>query len=178
MTSFKRTYARTFVLSAPDPVKSTFTPCLWWRFLDTHRQVWLSLFVGSLLSTGSSYTQDFVCALQGSVSPVLCKFCNQITLAFNVRFPRCSQFLCQIPRLGNLLWALELLQQCKKFLGIITSSLWVVCSVLCGGAHMPCLSGLLQPEPLSPWQATADLCLHRRHSNTQRQVWLGLREHS
>ena len=27
---------------------------------------------------------------------------------------------------------------------------------------------------LSLWQATADLCLHRRHSNTQRQVWLSV----
>ena len=34
--------------------------------------------------------------------------------------------------------------------------------------------GLLQSEPLSPWQATADLCLLRRHSNTQKQVWLSL----
>ena len=34
--------------------------------------------------------------------------------------------------------------------------------------------GLLQPEPLSPRQATADLCLCRRHSNTQRQVSLSL----
>ena len=30
-----------------------------------------------------------------------------------------SQSFCQIPRLGNLLWALELLQQCKNFFGII-----------------------------------------------------------
>ena len=34
--------------------------------------------------------------------------------------------------------------------------------------------GLLQPESLSPWQATTDSCLHRKHSNTQRQVWLSL----
>ena len=30
-----------------------------------------------------------------------------------------SQSLCQIPRLGNLLWALELLQKCGNFFGII-----------------------------------------------------------
>ena len=34
--------------------------------------------------------------------------------------------------------------------------------------------GLLHPEPLPLQQATADLYLHRRHSNTQRQVWLSL----
>ena len=32
----------------------------------------------------------------------------------------------------------------------------------------------LLPEHLSLWQATADLYLHRRHSDSQRQVWLGL----
>ena len=52
---------------------------------------------------------DVVCALQEPVSPVLCKFCNQIPLASKVKFPGASQFLCQIPRLGNLLWVLELL---------------------------------------------------------------------
>ena len=34
--------------------------------------------------------------------------------------------------------------------------------------------GLLHPVTLPPWQATADLFLHRRHSNTQRQFWLSL----
>ena len=34
--------------------------------------------------------------------------------------------------------------------------------------------GLLHPEPLPLWQATADLYLWKRHSNTQRQVWLSL----
>ena len=34
--------------------------------------------------------------------------------------------------------------------------------------------GVLHPEPLPMWQATADLYLHRRHSNPQRQVWLSL----
>ena len=29
---------------------------------------------------------------------------------------------------------------------------------------MPCLPGLLKPEPLAPWQATAEPGLHRRHS--------------
>ena len=41
---------------------------------DTHRQVWLSLVGSLLLSLGSWCTQSSVCALQESVSPVLCKF--------------------------------------------------------------------------------------------------------
>ena len=36
-----------------------------------------------------------------------------------VCFPNGSQSFCWIPRLGNLLWALELLKQCKNFFGII-----------------------------------------------------------
>ena len=36
------------------------------------------------------------------------------------------------------------------------------------------LPALLQPELLSLWQASADLCFHRRHSNTQRKVCLSL----
>ena len=76
-----------------------------------------------LLSPGSWCTQGFVCALQESVSPVLWKFCNQILLAFKVKFSGDSQSLCWIPRLGNLLWALELLQQCENFFGIIVLQL-------------------------------------------------------
>ena len=40
--------------------------------------------------------------------------------------------------------------------------------------QMLCLPVLLLPEPLCPWQATADSFFHRRHSNTQRPVWLSL----
>ena len=124
----------------------------------------------------------FVCALQESVSTVMCKLCNQIPLASKVKFPGSSQSLCRIYSLGNLLCALELLHKCKNFFGIIV--LLFVGHLLYDGAngglfqddlcHTPCLPGLMQPEPLSLWQATADPCLHRRHSNTQTQVWLSL----
>ena len=40
--------------------------------------------------------------------------------------------------------------------------------------HMPCLPGLLQPEPLSLPQATADTCHYRRHANIQMQVRLSV----
>ena len=70
--------------------------------------------------------------------------------------------------------------------------LWYHCSAVCGlsaqwlygGAngkllqdglcHRLCDSGLLHPEPVPLQQATADPRLHRRQSNTQRQVWLSL----
>ena len=59
-----------------------------------------------LLSLGSWCTQGFVYALQESLSPPkLWKFYNQILLTF--RFPGDFQSLCQIPRLGSLMWCLE-----------------------------------------------------------------------
>ena len=40
---------------------------------------------------------------------------------------------------------------------------------------MLCVPGLLQPEPLSLWQATADPCLHSGHSKAGlAQSWWGL----
>ena len=63
--------------------------------------------VGSLLlPPGPGCAQGFLWALQESDSPVLYKFCNQIPLTSKVKFPRGSQSLCQIPKLGNLLWVL------------------------------------------------------------------------
>ena len=61
----------------------------------------------------------FLCALQESVSPILCKFCNQIPLASKVKFHGGSQSLCQTPRLGNLSWVAELSYQCENLFGVI-----------------------------------------------------------
>ena len=113
-TFFKRTCTRTVVFSAPDPMVGHCQPM---PLLGTpgHSQASLaqSLVRPLLLSPGSRCTQNFICVLQESVSPVLWKFCNQIPLAFKIRFPGDSLTLCQTPRLGNQLWALELLQQCE-----------------------------------------------------------------
>ena len=64
-------------------------------------------------------TSFCLCPSRVSVSPVLWKFCNQILPAFRVKFPGGLQSLCWIPRLGNLLFTLELSQQCENFFGII-----------------------------------------------------------
>ena len=66
----------TLLHSVPLTLKQATTdPRLPWILLDTHRQVWVSFLWGSLLlSPGSWCSQSFVCALQESVSPVLCKF--------------------------------------------------------------------------------------------------------
>ena len=42
-TSFKRSHAHTAALSAPDPAAGHYRPTPPNRFLDTHRQVWVTL---------------------------------------------------------------------------------------------------------------------------------------
>ena len=109
MTSFKRSCASSVLFSSPDPLADLCCPT---SLLKTpgHSQssLYQSLVMSLFFSPGSWCTQGFVCALQESISPVLCKFCNQIRLASKVKFPGGSQSLCQIPRLGNLLCILEL----------------------------------------------------------------------
>ena len=109
VTSFKRSYAHTVVFGAPDPATGYCWPTPPAE-IPGHSQASLgqSLVGTLLLSPGSWCTQGFVCALQQSISPVLCKFCNQIPLTSKVKFPGRSQSLCQILRLGNLLLVLEL----------------------------------------------------------------------
>ena len=73
--SFKRSHARIAALSAPDHAAGHCRPT---PPLETpgHSQANLgqSLVGTLLLSPGSWCAQGFVCALQESVSPVLCKF--------------------------------------------------------------------------------------------------------
>ena len=75
MTSFKRSHAHTAPLGAPDPAAGHHQPT---PLPETPGHSWASLsrsLVGSLLlSPESWYAQGFVCALQESVSPVLCNF--------------------------------------------------------------------------------------------------------
>ena len=75
VTSFKRSYVPIAALSAPNPAAGHHQPTL---LPKTSGHSWASLgqsLVGSLLlSSGSRWAQGFVCALQESVSPVLCKF--------------------------------------------------------------------------------------------------------
>ena len=138
----------------------------------------LILFLGSWCSWG------FVCALQESVSPVLSQFCNQSPLAFKVKFPGGSQSLWRIPRLGNLLWVLELLQQCKNVFG--TAVLQFVGHLLSGSMvelmaasstsvyAACCASQVCCSQSPPPHGSRCSPRLHRRQSNTQRLVWLSL----
>ena len=75
VTYFKRSHAHTATLSAPDPAAGYHQPT---PLLETPGHSRASLGqspVGSLLLfPGSWCAQGFVCALQESVSPVLCRF--------------------------------------------------------------------------------------------------------
>ena len=106
-TSFKWSHAGTATLIAPNtaaghhrPTPPPETP--------GHSQANLGWSLGGVTSPFAWVLcmEGFVCALKESVSPVLCKFCNQIPLASNVKLPGGSQSLCQIPRLVNPLWFL------------------------------------------------------------------------
>ena len=108
------------VVDAPDPTAGHCWPMSSPETPENSQASQVQSLVGSLLlSPGSWSTQSFVCALQESLSPFLWKFCNQFPLAFKVKFPGDSQVPCRIPRWGNMLWDLELLQYCKNFFGII-----------------------------------------------------------
>ena len=74
VTSFKRSHQALLHSVAPTLQQATADSHLCQRLLDTHGQVWVSLLWGHcsfLLGPGA---QGSVCALQESVSPVLCKF--------------------------------------------------------------------------------------------------------
>ena len=118
MTSFSMA-RRNIVFTAPYPMQATVNPCLHWRLQDTPRQVWLSLLWGHcsfllgptmhkvfFLPSKSLFPQSLRSSIIKSHWP---------SKSHSVG----SQSLCQIPRLGNLLWALELSPECKKFFDII-----------------------------------------------------------
>ena len=125
-TSSKRSYARTprllglLLLVSLTPWQATVDPRLCQRLPNTHRQVWVSLLWGHCsFLLGLVCTSFCFCPSRNYFPLVLWKYCNQILLTFKVRFPGDSQSLCWIPRLGSLLWGLELLQQCEIFFGVI-----------------------------------------------------------
>ena len=76
VTPFKMSRAHTSAFSAPSPAAGHRQPV---PLPETPGHSWASLgqsLVGSLLlSPGSWCAQGFVCAIQESVYPVLCKFC-------------------------------------------------------------------------------------------------------
>ena len=89
--------------------QATVNPRLHRRLLNIHRQLWLCLLWGycSFLLAPGVHKVLFVPSK--CLYPQFCaSFVIKIPLAFKVKFPGASQFLKWIPRLGNLLWIVEL----------------------------------------------------------------------
>ena len=86
-----------------------------------------SLVESLLLSPGSWCAQGFVCALQESVSLVLCKFGDQIPVASKVKFPGGSQSLCQIPGWESCCIGPRTFLTVREFV-------WYICSAVCGSS--------------------------------------------
>ena len=117
----------------------------------------------------------FVCALQKSVVLVLLKS------VIKPHWPPQSNSLVVLsPFVG--LWVVKSVVGLRTFL-TVWEFLWYNFSAVFGSSApvlwwvMLCDPSLLQPEPLSLQQATADLCFHRRHFITQKQVWLSFCGH-
>ena len=126
-TSFKRSHA--LLHSVPLTLKqATVNPSLHQRLLDPPRQVFSS---SLLLSPGSWCAQGFICAFQGSVSAVLCKFwqlyggVNGDLLQEGLCRTQvsCTQNLCPCGRHGRPVPPQETL---KHFLAQSLWGLWVL----------------------------------------------------
>ena len=107
VTSFQRSRARTATLRAPTLQQAAADPHL-------PGDSWTLPGESGSVSRGVPAPFSWVlvhkvllCSLR-IYFPVQCKLCNQIPLAFKVKFPGHFQSLLQIPRLRNLLWVLEL----------------------------------------------------------------------
>ena len=166
-------------------------PHLRWRLLDTHRQVRLHLMWGhySFLLASGAHKVLFVPSIS-----LFHQSCGSSVIKSH--WPPKSDSLGGGDR-GGFLVPLPDPQVGKSVVGprtflTVREFLWYNCSSVCGSStwrlyggangnllqeslcHMLHNPDLLQPEPLSPQQATADPCLCRRHSNIQRQIWLSL----
>ena len=88
LTCLKMSFSHTATLNVPNPAAGHCQPTPLPETSE-HSQASLgqSLMVSLLLSPKSWCTQCFVCAIHESVSPVLCKFCNQIPMGSKVKLP-------------------------------------------------------------------------------------------
>ena len=167
-TSFKRIYAHTVVFSALDPEAGHCQPK---PLPETPGHSQASLFWGhcSLLLVPGAHKVFFVPSKTLFLQP-------HGSSVIKSHWPLKSNYLGILSPLADP-------QVGKSVVGPSTfltvfCSLSVVCWRFYGGAngdllfhvmqedfhHMPHHPGLLQPEPLSPWQATSDPCLCREHS--------------
>ena len=127
-------------------------------------------------------TRFCFCPSRTSFPPVLWKYCNQILLTFKVTFSGDSQPLCWIPRLGSLLWGLEILQQCEIFFGVIVlqfvdhppdgSMVGLMVTSSRGTCTTTCASQECCWQSPCPCGRPSDAWFHRPLWNTQRLIGL------
>ena len=114
--------------------------------------------------------------------PVLWKFCNQISLAFKVKFPGGSQSLCWTPQVGKSVVG-------PRTFAIVQERLWYNCSAVCGSSaqwlygrvivtsskrtYATCLTSQVCCSQ-SPCPPGRPLLTCASAEDTQRQVWLRL----
>ena len=159
------------------PWQATINPHLHQRLLDSHREVWLRLFWGhwSFLLGPGAHKVLFVPSK--SLFPQSCgsSVIKSHGLQSQIRWG-CSAPLPN-PQVGKYVVGSGTFLTVQEFLkyncsAVCVSSVQRLYSVANGNllqeglCHMLQDPGLLQPEPLSLWQATADPCLHRRCSDT------------
>ena len=138
MATSKRVYTRGDLPSLLLPVSR---PCAWSLLTHTStgdphtsRWFWFSLpWSYYSFPLGLRVRVVLLCPprLESLFPPVLWKSCNQILLAFKVRFPGDSQSFCLVPRLRSLTWGSRPSQQQEHFFGI------TVLTVLQSVGHSP-----------------------------------------
>ena len=125
-TSFQRFQAGTAALSAPNPAAVHRRPTPPPGTPGHPRASLGQSLVGSLLLSPESWcAQGFVCALQEPVSPVLCKFCNQIPLASTVKFLGGFSVPLPDPQVGKSVVGPRTSLTVREFLWY--DCLWAIC---------------------------------------------------
>ena len=131
------------------PPSKGLVPALLYSVPMTPRQaIWVRLLWVTAPSSWLLICTRFCLCLQDTVSSVPRKFCNQILLASRVKFPGGSQSLCWIPRLGNLVWVLELCNSARTSLVHCSPVCGLFARWLYGGAHMPPLRSAAARSPV------------------------------
>ena len=110
---------RTVIFSAPRLWQATVSPSLCQRLLDTHRQVCFFLLRGLAPFSWVLVHMKFCLSPPRVCFPSPVEVLQSKSMAFKVKFRGGYQSVCHILRSGNLLWTLELLQQCKNIFDII-----------------------------------------------------------
>ena len=139
------------------PQLDTVDPSLHRRFVDTHRQVWLSLLWGHccflldpsvqkvlFVPSKSLFSQSCGSSAVKSHWPSKSNSLGVLSPFADPHAGKSSVGPRTVTTVGELFW-----YNCSPVCGL--SARW-----LYGGAHTQRLPGLLQPVPLSQWQATAD----------------------